>query len=208
MRNKDSYNAYVCAGTCVENVRTYQGFHQPYWKNNLRWKYLLDGKLTSNLFPHISAVIKFSKRAIKKISPRLHGTEAKKMREKPFNQYFIDQFAGFCYTLIKKSLSTEVYESTFTLQLHTILLRIPPLRGTATESPTKLTKTFEFKTPVNTDSIIYGISNPFFCPKITRVVHQLRMFTFHENLIFPIFVSPPLSFWLDFRFLCCVSIKI
>lgn len=125
MRSKYSYNACVCAGTSTENVRTYQVWHRAYWKNLLRGKYHLDGKLTSNLFPHTSAVIDLSKGTIKKISPQLHGTDAKKRREKPFNQYFIDQFAVFCQTLIKKSLSTEVYESTFTLQLHTMLLRIP-----------------------------------------------------------------------------------
>ena len=65
-------------------------------KNLLRGKYHLDGKLTSNIFPHISAVIDVSKGTIKKISPQLHGTDAKKRREKPFNQYFIDQLAGFC----------------------------------------------------------------------------------------------------------------
>ena len=138
----------------------------------------------------------------------MHDTDARKRREKPFNQYFIDQFAVFCNMLIKKSLSTEVYESTFTLQLHTMLLRIPRQQGQQLNLQ-QTSRTFEFKTPVNTDFIIYGISNPFFCPKITRVVHQLRMFTFHENLFFfPICVSPPLSFWLDFRFLCCLSIKI
>ena len=109
MRSKYSYNACVCAGTSTENVRTYQVWHRAYWKNLLRGKYHLDGKLTSNLFPHISAVIDLSKGTIKKISPQLHGTDAKKRREKPFNQYFIDQFAVFCQTLIKKSLSTEVY---------------------------------------------------------------------------------------------------
>ena len=106
-------------------LKIYHGLHRAYCKNILRGKYHLDGKLTSNLFPHISAVVDLSKSTIKKISPRLHDMDARKRREKPFNQYFIDQFAGFCYTLIKKSLSTEVYESTFTLQLHTMLLRIP-----------------------------------------------------------------------------------
>ena len=96
MRSKYSYNACVCAGTSTENVRTYQVRHRAYWKNLLRGKYHLDGKLTSNLFPHISAVIDLSKGTIKKISPQLHGTDAKKRREKPFNQYFIDQLAGFC----------------------------------------------------------------------------------------------------------------
>lgn len=52
-----------------------------------------------------------------------YGCEKKE--GKPFNQYFIDQFVGFCYMLIKKSLSIEVYETTFTLHLHTMLLRIP-----------------------------------------------------------------------------------
>lgn len=121
MRSKDSYNACVCAGTSTENVRTYHGSYRAYRKNILRGKYHLHGKFISSLLPHISSVIGLSKGTIKKISPRFHGTDATKRREKPFNQYFIDQFAGFCYTLIKKSLSTEVYESTFTSQLHTML---------------------------------------------------------------------------------------
>ncbi|CAH3168734.1 unnamed protein product, partial [Porites evermanni] len=42
------------------------------------------------------SVIDLSKGTVKKISPRLHGTDAKKRGGKPFNQYFIDQFVGFC----------------------------------------------------------------------------------------------------------------
>ena len=136
----------------------------------------------------------------------MHDTDARKRREKPFNQYFIDQFAVFCNMLIKKSLSTEVYESTFTLQLHTMLLRIPRQQGQQLNLQQN-SRTFEFKTPVNTDFIIYGISNPFFCPKITRVVHQLRMFTFHENLFFfshlcvtaPVFLARFSLFMLPFN---------
>ena len=159
-------------------------------------------------------VIDLSKGTIKKISPQLHGTDAKKRREKPFNQYFIDQFAVFCNMLIKKSLSTEVYESTFTLQLHTMLLRIPCQQGQQLNLQQN-SRTFEFKTPVNTDFIIYGISNPFFCPKITRVVHQLRMFTFQENLFFshfcvtaPVFLARFSLFILRFnQNLNCINSK-